>query len=156
MPTPLRNRAPASFPSSLSPLDNEPVRSIRARLGADLRARWRSTLALVVVIGLAGGTVLATAAGARRTDTAYRRFLQSSRAEDVVLGGVDVSPDALALFRRLKRLPQVAAAAPVGAMIIFAEGTRSPDGRVARRVFSAPPSFGTSRFAKASTSGVER
>jgi len=99
------------------------VRSVRARLGADLRARWRSTLALVVVIGLAGGTVLATAAGARRTDTAYPRFLQSSRAEDVVLGGVDVSPDALALFRRLKRLPQVAAAAPVGAMIIFAEGT---------------------------------
>ena len=31
-----------------------------------------------------------------------------------------------------------------------------PAGRVARNVFSAPPSLGTSRLASASTSGVER
>ena len=104
-------------------LDNDAVRSVRARLGADLRVRWRSTLALVLMIGIAGGAVLTTAAGARRTDTAYPRFLASSRAEDVVIGGAELSPEALVLFHQLARAPQVAAAAPVAAMIIFAEGT---------------------------------
>ena len=38
-----------------------------------LRARWRSWLLLAAVAGLAGGMVIAVAAGARRTDAAYRR-----------------------------------------------------------------------------------
>ena len=42
---------------------------------ADLRRRWRTTLALALLIGLVSGVVLVSAAGARRTDTAYPRFL---------------------------------------------------------------------------------
>ena len=38
-----------------------------------LRARWRSWLVLAVLAGLAGGMVIAVAAGARRTDAAYPR-----------------------------------------------------------------------------------
>ncbi|MGP8000904.1 MAG: hypothetical protein ACLPKI_26810 [Streptosporangiaceae bacterium] len=39
-------------------------------LRADLRQRWPSMLGLVLLIGLVGGVVLTTAAGAQRTDTA--------------------------------------------------------------------------------------
>ena len=44
------------------------------RLRAELRAGWRSLLGLALVAGLAGGLVIAAAAGARRTDTAYERM----------------------------------------------------------------------------------
>ncbi|TMK83251.1 MAG: hypothetical protein E6G46_03825, partial [Actinobacteria bacterium] len=45
---------------------------MRAR--AELRARWRASLGLAVVIGLAGGLVIAAAAGARRQDATYPLF----------------------------------------------------------------------------------
>ncbi len=50
---------------------------------AHLRLRWRAWLSTALLVGVAGGVVLTTAAGARRTDTAYARFLRSSRAADV-------------------------------------------------------------------------
>ena len=59
-----------------------------------LRAGWRAWAALAVIVAIAGGTVLAAAAGASRTDTAYPRFLAQSRASDVVvspLGGPGVN-----------------------------------------------------------------
>jgi hypothetical protein len=59
-----------------------------------LRAGWRGWTALAVIVALAGGAVLAAAAGASRTDTAYPRFLAQSRASDVVvspLGGPGVN-----------------------------------------------------------------
>ncbi|MGZ4188877.1 MAG: hypothetical protein ACXVD2_03380, partial [Actinomycetota bacterium] len=45
---------------------------LRAR--AELRARWRASLGLALVIGLAGGLVVAAAAGARRQDSTYQKF----------------------------------------------------------------------------------
>src|SRR5919201_899301 len=56
---------------------------MRAR--AELRARWRAWLSLTLMLGLFGGAVMAVAAGARRTDTAYPRFLQWSKAWDVAV-----------------------------------------------------------------------
>src|SRR2546423_6887334 len=56
---------------------------MRAR--AELRARWRAWVSLTVMLGLFGGAVIAIAAGARRTDSAYPRFLQWSRAPDVAV-----------------------------------------------------------------------
>jgi hypothetical protein len=38
------------------------------RFRAELRTRWRSALALALLVRLAGGIVLTTVAGARRTD----------------------------------------------------------------------------------------
>ena len=56
-----------------------------AVLRADARARWREWLSIVLLVGLAGAAVLTTAAGARRTDTAYARFLRSSVAADAYM-----------------------------------------------------------------------
>src|SRR5438034_2889722 len=85
--------------------------AVLMRLGSELRTRWRTWLSLTLILGLFGGAVIAIAAGARRTDSAYRRFLTSSRAYDVVVprftGG-----DFLASLRlgRVEKLPQVAEA----------------------------------------------
>ena len=51
-----------------------------------LRAGWRGWAGLALIIALAGGAVLAAAAGASRTDTAYPRFLATSKASDVLVG----------------------------------------------------------------------
>jgi hypothetical protein len=68
-----------------------------------LRARWRSWLVLAVLAGLAGGMVIAVAAGARRTDAAYPSLIAWSAA-----------PDALVAQGR-ERVPQVSEAAAVTA-----------------------------------------
>jgi hypothetical protein len=75
---------------------------VRARL----RARWRALLGLALLVGVASGAVMAAAVGARRTDPAYSRLLEPTRAEDVELeiGGFDNS----GFIDSLARLPQVA------------------------------------------------
>jgi hypothetical protein len=50
---------------------------------AQLRRRWGATVALILLVGLAGGAVLAAIAGASRTDSAMKRFVAYSRPEDV-------------------------------------------------------------------------
>jgi hypothetical protein len=52
-------------------------------LGWDLRARWRPLLGLAILLGIVGGTVLASAAGARRTDTALPRLRAWAHASQV-------------------------------------------------------------------------
>src|SRR5262245_57622179 len=55
------------------------------RFGAELRARWRAWLGLALLVGLAGGAVLAIVAGARRTDSAYPRFVEAARGSDALV-----------------------------------------------------------------------
>ena len=57
--------------------------AIWVRTRADLRARFRSWLGLVLLVGVAGGATIAVAVGARRTDTAYQRFLATHTPSDV-------------------------------------------------------------------------
>src|SRR5258708_10243822 len=52
------------------------------RARCQLRSAWRSWVGLALVVGLAGGAVLAAGSAASRTDTAYGRFLASSHAAD--------------------------------------------------------------------------
>lgn len=47
------------------------------RLHAELRARWRGLVAIALLVGLAGAAVLASFAGARRTASAYPRFIDA-------------------------------------------------------------------------------
>jgi hypothetical protein len=55
------------------------------RFRAELRTRWRAWLGLAVLVGVAGGVVVALAAGARRTETAYPRLLAAQRPYDTVV-----------------------------------------------------------------------
>ncbi|MDQ6909421.1 MAG: FtsX-like permease family protein [Actinomycetota bacterium] len=75
-----------------------------------LRVQWRGWAAITVVIAVAGGTVLATAAGARRTDTSYARFLRASRGADVLVAPFvsSDSPGVPGFYSALAELPGVA------------------------------------------------
>src|SRR5438105_1394438 len=94
------------------------MRAVLLRARSELRARWRAWLSLTLILGVFGGLVIAIAAGARRTDSAYRRFLTSSKAYDVVVprlprgAGSNLSSESGITARvsldRVEHLPQVA------------------------------------------------
>jgi hypothetical protein len=87
------------------------------RFRIELRARWQGWLVLALLVGLLGGTVLALAAGARRTDTAYRRFLEAHAAYDTIVVGEVVGSDyqpATHTEDEVRSLPEVADVAPAG------------------------------------------
>jgi len=62
--------------------------AIRLRLRAELRARWRGWLGLVLLLAAFAGLTCETAAGARRTETAYPRLLAKTHPFDQFLLGV--------------------------------------------------------------------
>ena len=95
---------------------------------------------LVLLVAVAGGAVLAAAAGALRTDSAYPRFLKASKASDVL-----VSPTGTGLggyYRALAHLPGAAEVAlaiglniqPAGHHQGGADAEAPADGRLWRRV----------------------
>jgi ABC-type lipoprotein release transport system permease subunit len=107
--------------------------ALRAR--AELRSRLRSWLGLAALVGLLAGLVIAAAAGARRTDSAYSRFLDRQRAADVILdnypdpGVATVDPAAV------ERLPQVASSARAAFLFIGVTGALAPaDSRLGRDI----------------------
>jgi len=61
------------------------MRVVHAIVAQRLRTGWRGWAALTLLIGIAGGAVLAAAAGARRTDSAYPRFLKATAAANVLV-----------------------------------------------------------------------
>ena len=84
---------------------------------AALRRRFGATVAVTVLVGLAGGVVLAAVAGASRSDSAMDRFLAYSRPDDlvVVVNGASGDPSdpavvahALATRARVQSLPEIA------------------------------------------------
>jgi ABC-type lipoprotein release transport system permease subunit len=92
------------------------------RFRAELRTRWRAWLALALIAGIAGGAVLALAAGGRRTDTAYRRFLHAQDAYDALVSlsttGFGQPDTEFFDAEEIERLPQVAEAAPTGSFFV--------------------------------------
>jgi ABC-type antimicrobial peptide transport system permease subunit len=81
-------------------------------LRADIRRRWPALLGLALLLGLIGGVVLAAAAGARRTDTAYPRLLHWANATQA-----DIVPEGTGFtgyYAALARLPHIAAMTTVG------------------------------------------
>lgn len=84
--------------------------ALRYRLRVELRGRWKAWLALAVAIGIAGGVAVAAAAGARRTQSAYPRFLDSVEVEDAIVGANVpewISDGDNPFQREIERLPQV-------------------------------------------------
>ncbi|HJR19751.1 MAG TPA: hypothetical protein VJ922_08545, partial [Actinomycetota bacterium] len=57
------------------------------RLRAELRSRWRAWLALALIFGIGSGAAISALAGARRTDSAYPRFVVAQDAFDAFSGG---------------------------------------------------------------------
>ncbi len=93
--------------------------AVWARVRADFRNRWLAWLALALAIGLGGAVVLTAVAGARRTATAYPRFLDEARAEDLYIStGPPDDPEQCSSVAEVAQLPQVAVAAPVAAPIV--------------------------------------
>ncbi|HEY2689889.1 MAG TPA: ABC transporter permease [Streptosporangiaceae bacterium] len=104
------------------------------RLAAhELRTQWLGWTVLALIVGFAGGVVLTATAGARRTDSAYPRFLTVYRASDVLVGparnGLGGYDDALA------RLPGVAAIAPIVGLPALPLG---PGGKLGQATVAAP------------------
>jgi hypothetical protein len=83
------------------------------RARGELRRSWRSLLLLVLLVGVAGGAVLTTVAGARRSSTAYERFREATFASDMDVAFVDGPPDGdiAAAAETIAAMPEVAALA---------------------------------------------
>ena len=99
------------------------------RLRTEARTRWSSWLLLAAVAGLVGGATIVALAGARRTETAYPRFLERTRAFDVLATNGGTTVDNINRqfdFDQVARLPMVADAASVS--YYFPAGT-TPSGR---------------------------
>jgi len=90
------------------------------RFGVELRSHWRGWLAVALLAGLAGGILVAVAAGARRTDSAWPRYQAAYHFRNARLWAGS-SPGSLRVF---ERLPQVAAGS-IGADLAFQPGSGS-------------------------------
>ena len=93
------------------------------RFRVELRRRLRAWAAVAVVVGLAGGAVLSLVAGARRTDSAYDRFVRATDGYDVLVS-LNVSGFGAPETRtfeagELTALPQVAEAAETGSFFVL-------------------------------------
>ena len=108
---------------------------ILARVHAELRSRLASTVALALLVGLGSGAVMTMAAGARRTDTAYRRFALAHLAADMQVFPAFGANFAQLDFSKVSHLPQVVASATVHFF-----GT---DDQSLLAMASADPSYGT-------------
>lgn len=61
-------------------------------LRSESRRRWRAWLSLALIAGVFTGGVMTAAAGARRTGSAYARFLDWSKAPDALVDAVPYDP----------------------------------------------------------------
>jgi hypothetical protein len=83
-------------------------------LRAEARRRWRAWLSLALIVGVFTGGVVTAAAGALRTGSAYARFLDWSRAPDVVVDAEPYNPMFAPLSpTAVMRVPQAADAAVI-------------------------------------------
>jgi hypothetical protein len=90
------------------------------RLRSELRSRWRAWLGLAVLIGLAGGATAEAAAGARRTETAYPRFVQAQNGYQLVVRGFPEGINAERSIARIAAMPEVAQWARIDAVGVLA------------------------------------
>jgi len=83
-------------------------------LRAESRRHWRAWLSLALIVGVFAGGVVTAAAGALRTGSAYARFLDWSRAPDVVVAAEPYGPGLARLSpAAVMRVPQAADAAVI-------------------------------------------
>ena len=83
------------------------MNAVWMRLRSEMRSRWRAWLGLALLIGLGGGAAVAAAAGARRTETAYPRFVQVHKGYDLVTGGFPGNIDPERALAQMAVMPEV-------------------------------------------------
>lgn len=92
------------------------------RFRAELRTRWRAWLGLALIVGLAGGLVIALAASARRTDSAYDRFVRAQDGYDILVSlntsGFGAPTEETFDADELEALPQVADTAETASFFV--------------------------------------
>ncbi|MEX1008510.1 MAG: hypothetical protein WD271_11770, partial [Acidimicrobiia bacterium] len=93
--------------------------AMRMLARGELRTRWRGIAVLTLLVGFAGGVVLASAAGARRTASSFDRFVASTRPGHVT---INVDAGDTELLRRIEKLPQVEALTRAVGVTVFADG----------------------------------
>ena len=113
------------------------MRAVLRLVAHEFSARWRGWVLLGLLVGVAGGAVLTAVAGARRTDSAYPRFLVASRAADVLVSPFNTGLDGY--YRALAQLPDVAVVAPLVGLNVI---PLRPDGRPAASGTVAVPADG--------------
>lgn len=69
-----------------------------ALVRAEIRRRWRGAAAVGLVLGLGSAAVLAAAAGARRTDTAFPRMLAATGGAQILVSSTDGDQSARSRF----------------------------------------------------------
>jgi hypothetical protein len=91
------------------------VSAVRMLARCELRRRWRGVVVLVLLVGIVCAVVLATATGARRSDSALGRFNNWSRESSVEIDVPDPTPSQL---RALGRVPEVSGFAVLQGLFI--------------------------------------
>ena len=97
--------------------------AVRAWARSELRRGWLGTAALVLLVGLSAAVAATAIAGARRTDTAFDRFLADSAAATHRLQYTteeDVDDEVL---DRLRAHPDVEQAVPLWFTVAFSDAT---------------------------------
>jgi ABC-type lipoprotein release transport system permease subunit len=102
------------------------VKAVWTRACWEFRSGSRVWVLLAVLIALAAGVAMAAAAGARRTETAYPRFVAAQRGYDVSIGGISGNVDPEQARARIVRLPQVV---EWSRLDLVAERAELPSGR---------------------------
>jgi hypothetical protein len=100
---------------------------ISYRLRADLRQHWRHVLELSVLVAVLGGIVMATAAGARRTISAYDRLVGAVDPPELLVSpSLSSGEDPTPFYAAVGRLPEVRGVMPVANLAVAAQaGTSS-------------------------------
>ena len=103
------------------------------RVRAAVRVEWRSLLAIALLVGLAGGAVLASLGAASRTDTAFSRMRHATNAWDILVNPNNGSDSKLTMAE-LRKLPAVQAIGRVDGVILYPSFVKSISD-----AFSLPP-----------------
>jgi len=98
---------------------------------ADLRRRWLGACALALLVGVAGGAVLAASAGARRTHSSLSRFEEGTAGATFEIDVGDATPEQI---QALRRVPMVEGVGQLRQVALYSESagflpTAGPVGR---------------------------
>jgi putative ABC transport system permease protein len=93
------------------------VKAAWMRAVSELRRGIRGTVATILLVGLGAGVVVSAAAGARRTETAYPRFLESSHSADVLISVLQTG--IRSFYPAVSQLPEVERAGVAAGVNVF-------------------------------------